>query len=526
MNGIIHLATSAHDSTKAVAFKDVTVIPMDSERLLNSYTVVVKDGRIASMGPSDTTEIPAGADVVEGQGMFLLPGLANMHAHLIEFDPEPEHLALYLAGGVCTVRSLNSQPDIFDWRKKIARGDWIGPTILMSGPVIVGFPPDYRLLAIGLRTVAVLGLTFGSALILGIASLLLLAFGGTSTAIQFARQAAVPWMLTSFVAAIVTVWRKLIPLRALAARVLPMAAVVETPKQAAAEVKRQARAGVDFVKPYDHLDRETYFAALHAAQQEGIYSAGHIPDQPEIVTVREALEAGLNEVVHADELSHEFLVDYDPEAWGLVEWEVATDRIEEIANLIAEHEAAVTATLITNEAVLLGLENLESLLQRPEYKLIKSETIAKWKSSGRMVRWKGQENYRRLHLRPLWMKLTIALHRAGVPILLGTDSDVEGIVPGFSEHRELELLVETGMTPFEALSTATRNGARIAKRMGVDSDCGTIEVGKRADLVLLSDNPLEDIRNTKQISGVVVRGHWLTRGDLDGLVAQYRENQR
>ena len=510
---------------KIVAFTGVTVIPMDSERLLRSHTVIVESGRIVSIGPANSLEIPANAAVIDGNDAFLLPGLANMHAHLMEFDPDPRHLALYLAGGVCTVRSLNTRPEIFEWRERIASGDWVGPTIIMSGPVIVGFPREYRVLAFGLRTGVAFAVILGSALLLGIVLLVSLLFGGENLSVQFARQLTVPWLLLGVFTAIVVVWRKLIPLRSLAAKFLPMAAVVETPAQARSEVRRQVRAGVDLVKPYDHLDRDTYFAVLHTARQEGIYSAGHILDDPEIVTAREALEAGLNEVAHVDEFTHEFLVNYDPRASGWVEWELATDRVDEIASLVAEHDAAVTATLVTGETVLLGLEDMEALLRRPEYAHIKVESIDKWKSSGRMVRWKGQEKYRRDHLRPLWMRLTIALHRAGVPVLVGTDSSVEGIVPGFSEHRELQLLVEAGMTPFEALSAATRNAALIAKRMNADSNWGTVEIGNRADLVLLSRNPLDDIGNSKKILGVMVRGRWLTREDLDQGIAQYRETR-
>ena len=94
-------------------------------------------------------------------------------------------------------------------------------------------------------------------------------------------------------------------------------------------------------------------------------------------------------------------------------------------------------------------------------------------------------------------------------------------MPGFSEHRELELLVEAGLTPFEALSTGTRNAAMIANRMKADSNWGVLSVGKRADLILLSKNPLNDISNTQHILGVMTRGRWFTKADLDELIAQY-----
>lgn len=512
---------SNHSSTRIIAITGTTVIPMDTNRLLESHTVTIRDGLIESVGPTHRMEIPDSARIVDGTGKYLIPGLANMHAHLFDFDSDPRHLALYLAGGVCTVRSLNSRDEIFEWRAKTASGDWLGPTIMMSGPAIVGFPHDHRLLAIGLRSATVLAFGLASAALLAIAYLAAQVVAGMEVAETFLRSWGVIWIPAGILIGIVAVWKKLVPLRWLAARFLPMASVVETPAQARSEVGRQIKTGVDFIKPYDYLDRDTYFATLQTARQAGVYSLGHIPEAPEVVHVKEALEAGLNEVAHVDELTHAFLVDYDPSIRRWMEWELDTTRIDEIARTIADYGAAVTATLVTNEIVLLGLEDMDVLFQRPEYLRIRAEKIEKWKTGGRMVRWQGQETYRRNRLRPLWMALTASLHRAGVPVLLGTDSDVEGIVPGISEHRELELLVEVGFTPFEALAAGTRDAARIAKRMKAESNWGTIEVGNRADLVLLSKNPLTDIGNSSDIHGVVVRGRWLAAQDLEREVSDY-----
>ena len=196
--------------------------------------------------------------------------------------------------------------------------------------------------------------------------------------------------------------------------------------------------------------------------------------------------------------------------------------INEVAEIVAEHNAAVTATLVTNEVVLLGLEDKESLLQEREYQLMRPEMIENWRTKGRFIKWKGQEGYRREQWRPLLMQLTKALQDRGVLLLLGTDVSVEGIVPGASAHKELELLVEAGLTPFEALCCGTRNAGTIAKRMGVDGDWGTVEVGKRADLLLLGKNPLEEISNTQSQLGVMLRGRWLPKSELDQLVTDFR----
>ena len=110
-----------------------------------------------------------------------------------------------------------------------------------------------------------------------------------------------------------------------------------------------------------------------------------------------------------------------------------------------------------------------------------------------------------------------AAERAGVPILAGTDNNNPYVVPGFALHDELELFVRAGLTPLQALRTATVNPA---KYLEMEKFRGTIEKGKSADLVLLDADPLTDISNTRKISAVVVNGHLLTRAALDSLLAR------
>jgi tetratricopeptide (TPR) repeat protein len=110
-----------------------------------------------------------------------------------------------------------------------------------------------------------------------------------------------------------------------------------------------------------------------------------------------------------------------------------------------------------------------------------------------------------------------AMQRAGVELLAGTDVFNPYCFPGFSLHDELGLLVKAGLTPMEALQTATRNAARFMKR---ENDLGTVETGKLADLVLLNDNPLEDIGNTRKIEAVVAAGRLFTRASLDEMLSK------
>lgn len=111
----------------------------------------------------------------------------------------------------------------------------------------------------------------------------------------------------------------------------------------------------------------------------------------------------------------------------------------------------------------------------------------------------------------------VALHDAGALLLSGTDTSIPFMIPGFGLHNELEAMVNIGLSPYDALRTSTYNPA---KYLGGLDEFGTIGVGKRADLVLLDKNPLEDITNTKLISGVMVRGRWYSRADLDTMLEE------
>lgn len=114
------------------------------------------------------------------------------------------------------------------------------------------------------------------------------------------------------------------------------------------------------------------------------------------------------------------------------------------------------------------------------------------------------------------MRLVQAFRAAGVPLVVGTDTGVSGVVAGFAVHDELELLAAAGLTPEEVLTSATRLPATW---LGIGNEVGTIEVGKRADLLLLTANPLDNVKNTRAIAGVFVNGRWLPRVTLDAMLA-------
>ena len=109
-----------------VVIAHVSVLPMDRERVLLDQTVVIAGERIAAMGPSPTTPIPSGSLVIDGTGLTLLPGLADMHVHVT-----PADFPAFLANGVTLVRELNGSPDHLRWRAEVDRGERLGPRLIV-----------------------------------------------------------------------------------------------------------------------------------------------------------------------------------------------------------------------------------------------------------------------------------------------------------------------------------------------------------------------------------------------------------
>jgi len=409
----VSIASFCQDS---IAFLHVHVIPMDRERVLDDQTVVVQNGRIASIGPSQTARVPAQTQKIDATGKYLLPGLTDAHVHLysqIEFP-------LYLANGVTTVFNLDGRPAHLLWRKQIAAGELEGPTIFTAGPL----------------------------------------FGRAHTAEEAVRQ-----------------------------------------------VDEQSDAGYDAVKIYNPVSKAEYPALIAEAKHRNLLIVGHIARDPGFEL---SIRSGQS-IAHLDEFLYTY---FNPQHDDNTDHIVLDEtKISIVAKETADAGVYVIPTLSTFATTVQQATNLDSFLKNPNLHYLPSWALEPFQPAMNRFKAGATPEHNLLMQAELTFqrKLVKALFDAGVPLLAGTDAPDVGPMAGFGIHDELAELVHDGLTPFHVLQTATVNPARYFRQSG---ESGTLESGKRADLVLLQGNPLADISQTRSIVGVMVRGKWLSKREL------------
>jgi hypothetical protein len=449
-------------SAQSLVIQNVTIIDATGADPRPGMSVGIDNGSIT--GIKKSIKAPKGADIIDGTGKFLIPGLWDMHVHLN--GPEV-FFPLLLANGITGVREMFTGipiQTIRQWRMH-AGVPWIFAPGFIDGPMMLnnGPPP-------------------------------------------------------------------------------PGAFAVADPQQARMAVRALAASGVDFLKVYNSIPRDTYFALADEARAIGIPFAGHVP---EAVSNGEASDAG--------QLSEEHLInmllDCSTNAEELRAARIATmtsDKITGEARLRAlawpepeglfdsysqEKAAQLFAKFVKNGTwqtptlvVLAGFARArdDEFTHDPRRRFLPRQWTDSWDPRATFyLRDLSPAEYDALHARIVALlerhkKLVGDMRKAGVEFLAGTDaSGWNPVLPGFGLHEELALLVESGLTPMEALQAATRNPARYFKKL---DEMGTVEEKKAADLVLLTANPLEDIRNTQKIDAVILRGRYYSRKDLTAML--------
>ncbi|WP_439636282.1 amidohydrolase family protein [Oceanicaulis sp.] len=287
--------------------------------------------------------------------------------------------------------------------------------------------------------------------------------------------------------------------------------LVMTGDEARAAVRRQHQQGYRHLKVYSNLTEDAYRGVLEEARALGLTVSGHTPEgvrEPGIPLERDflipftsVLDDGFLTIEHTESI-----------VWHGLRDRLNAERMQQLAGEMAQAGVVVTPTLIAHDNLVRVAETGGAYLERPGvetlnplYVRIDADVYAYWARQDPAVREEARRQFYR--------QATGMMHEAGVTLIAGTDAGIFTNLPGRSMTRELELLVMSGLSPHAALQTATANGAQV---LGL-TDRGRIAPGLRADLVLVSGDPLSDVAVVEFPDAVMVNGIWLDRAELDDL---------
>ncbi len=307
-----------------------------------------------------------------------------------------------------------------------------------------------------------------------------------------------------------------------------------------AVVANQLKQGYDFIKLYSFLSPEGFEAAMAAVRDHGGYAVGHVPFA---VGLDGVIDAGMDEIAHVEELIFE-LVDFDrsAEQLGIDGWlpyiferaeaelqspgveALMAERIGTVVDALRGADVPVATTVFLSELIVEKLIHPDTFLARPELAYMPAPYMAEFGAGveKHQVQFAGHEDISAVRY-AIILTLLEALHDADVPLVLGTDAGTGdmGLVPGSTIHDELATLTAHGLTPYEAILTGTVNASAVVAAMTGHDDFGTIAVGKRADLILVGENPLDDVAHIEeQLLGVMAAGTWYALAQLGELVAR------
>lgn len=420
---------------KTCAITDVTVVDVEKGALIPNQTVLIMNDRVDKIGLQGEMPIPSDAQVVNGHGLYLIPGLVDAHVHY--FDA-PITGRVLIANGVLLVRDMGMPNEyILPLRDELNQGKILGPEMIATGYILDGDPPMIPQISMGIKT----------------------------------------------------------------------------PEEAKMAVRKQADAGVDMIKVYSILEKDVFLAILAEADACGLKVVGHVPES---IYIEDAAAAGLDSAEHwfgfekiiARLLGEPVRLTFSGMSSQMHYFdrldEVDPAMLEKVYQNLRESGLTVVPTVVTFKNFP-SQHTLEAAnILHGEY--ITSELFNIWRSQ-----WSGQSNIPE-SIWQNWARMVAGMHRSGIPLMVGTDLMVPGIVPGFAVHDEMEIWQEAGIPAVDILRSATLIPANF---MGLGDRLGSIREGKTASMILLRGNPLQDIRNAQQIEGVFLRGVYYDREALD-----------
>jgi imidazolonepropionase-like amidohydrolase len=448
--------------SKPLILSHVTIIDVAAGRAHPEMTVVIAGDRIEAVGASGKVSTPGNALFVDAKGKFLIPGLWDAHYHIAHVYSanwaREVSLPLLVANGITGVRDMGGDLDLIKMLKKEIAAGRAGPRIIAAGPQLAGTSKDS-------------------------------AQGLASNNADAARHSVI----------------------------------------------YLKQSGADFIKVQSMVPRDAYFAIADEAKRQGLPFVGHVP---ELISAAEASDAGQRSMEHSMGIWQSCST-AEPElrksmAEALKDTKTTPGCIFARVNFGLPPRGTLDTFNNAKAAQLFeqfarnGTWQVPTLVEEQSFALLVSGGLMDqrgmsfipvpmqkpWDLPNILTPLSAEDRRDLVKIVPMMLDVVGRMHRAGVRILPGSDAPWL-VVPGFSLHDELVLLVKAGLTPAEALRAATLD---MAQFLGMQNSLGTVESGKFADLVLLDANPLEDIRNTQKIRAVFMQGHYFNRGALDGLL--------
>lgn len=555
-------------------FVNVNTVTMNDEDVRPDQVVIVRNGRIVAMGSRSEIPVPDEVRVVDGGGRYLIPGLVDSHVHLDgdgtrrgtsrdDFGDGP----IYLAYGVTSVVNLRGLPQHLDWRARVEAGELVGPTIYTAGEFVneprvttaaeverelrAQVAAGYDLIKFrevysredGVLTTRGLSLepythmndvarelgvplTGHAPVNLGLDALLAarqsLAHLGALSNVYFLPMLSHPmWLVvtavaffaltviavTNSLASIINRWRVLPPPPRAVSRVRELAGLqLFCAAMAAACAILFLPGGPRFESAGLRVIFTVTLVMVAVATTAIVFTMVSIWSEHE-TTPAARVQSVVASVAGVALAWAAFAF------WVPVIWRSSDSGVAEVAERLHEAGISVQTTLVAYDA--LGGPGRLALADDPAILSLRPDVQERWR---RLRAFSAELRYTEF-----MKKLAGALHRAGVPLVAGTDAMGYPLVaPGSSLHRELDLLVASGLSPFDAIEAATVEPARF---LGRPLEFGRIAPGLRADLLLVDGNPLEDVTRLRDPAGVMTRGRWYPRAELRALLRSLASDQ-
>jgi len=419
-------------SDSAFIITNVNIINVNDGSITQGH-VVIDSTKIQDILDLNASVAKEYGTIIDGTDKYLLPGLAEMHAHIPSLsweDPKiAETLFLYLSNGITTIRGMLGHPYHLELREKAANQEILSPRIYTSSPSISGN-------------------------------------------------------------------------------------TVTNPEDAGTKVKAYAEEGYDFLKIHPGLRLHVFDEVVKTANEAGIPFAGHVST---LVGVRHALESKYATIDHVDSYLEGLVPEEEnvnPTENGFFGYNFTdladTTLIPELVQMSKDNQVWVVPTQSLFDRWFSPTDP-QILAQEEEMSYISPETLNNWiESKKNLISDPNYDSAKWERFNQIRFQLIKALHEDGQGLLLGSDAPQVFNVPGFSIHHELEGMIQAGLTPLEAIQTGTINPAEF-----FEGTYGEIKTGLDADLILLENNPLEDITHLKNPLGVMARGQWMDRATIN-----------